>query len=141
MKKILHPSLTLGSRKPFLSQRESALARLDMILQTREGDVPWSPRFGCDVTGLIGEPATPDKINETRAIVENTIQRWLPGATVNKCQVQLVSLGGYANTYRDVSIPVAESALVAMGTEAGLELKIDLEFDQEILEVGTAFDL
>lgn len=141
MKKILHPSLTLGARKPFLSQRESSLARLDMILQTRQGDVPWNPNFGCDVTGLIGEPATRDKINETKAIVQNTIQRWLPDATVNECQVQLVSLGGYANTYRDVTIPVAESALVAMGTEAGLELKIDLEFDEEILEVGTEFDL
>ena len=141
MKKILHPSLTLGARKPYLSQRESALARLDMILHTRQGDLPWKSQFGCDVTGLVGEPATPDKLNETKAIVENTIQRWLPDANVKECQVQLVSLGGYANTYRDVSIPVAESALVAMGTEAGLELKIDLEIEEEILEVGTEFDL
>ena len=141
MKKILHPSLALGARKPYLSQRDSALARLDMILQTREGDIPWREDFGCDVTGLIGEPATPSKVNETRAIVENSIQRWLPDATVNNCSVQLVENGGYANYYRDVSIPVAESALVAMGTEAGLELKIDLEIDQEMLEIGTEFDL
>lgn len=141
MKKILHPSLTLGARKPFLSGRETSLARLDMILQTRQGDIPWRPEFGCDVTRLVGEPATPDKVNETRSIVENTIQRWLPDADVKECQVQLVSLGGYANTYRDVSIPVAESALVAMGTEAGLELKIDLEIEEELLEVGTEFDL
>ena len=52
-----------------------------------------------------------------------------------------MNLGGYANTYRDVSIPVAESILVAMGTEAGLELKIDLEIEEELLEVGTEFDL
>ena len=73
MKKILHPSLTLGARKPYLSSRESALARLDMILHTREGDIPWKPTFGCDVAGLVGEPATPSNVNRTRAIVEGAI--------------------------------------------------------------------
>ena len=141
MKKILHPSLTLGARKPYLSSRESALARLDMILHTREGDIPWKPTFGCDVAGLVGEPATPSNVNRTRSIVEGAISDWLPDVTINQCQIQLVNLGGYANTYRDVSIPVAESALVAMGTEAGLELKIDLEVEEELLEVGTEFDL
>ena len=141
MKKILHPSLTLGARRPYLSQRETALARLDMVLHTRQGDVPWKPRFGCDVTRLVGEPATPDKINETKGVVRGAIRRWLPDVEIKECQVQLVNLGGYANTYRDASIPVAESALVAMGTEAGLELKIDLEVEEELLEVGTEFDL
>ena len=59
MKRILHPSLTLGARQPMLSKRESTLARLDMVLHSRVGDIPWRPEFGCDVTGLIGEPATP----------------------------------------------------------------------------------
>ena len=141
MRKILHPSLTLGARKPYLSSRDSSLARLDMILHTREGDIPWRTEFGCDVTGLVGEPATPDKVNETRSIVENAIYTWLPDVHVRECDVQLVNLGGYANSYRDVSIPVAESALVAMGTEVGLELKVDLEIEEEFLEVGTEFDL
>ena len=141
MKKILHPSLTLGARKPFLSSRDSALARLDMVLKTQQGDIPWREDFGCDVTGLIGEPATPRKINETRTVVESAIQKWLPDAKINDCQVGLVSTGGYANYYRDASIPVAESALVAMGTEANLELKLDLEIEEEELEVGTEFEI
>lgn len=141
MKRILHPSLTLGARDPFLSQKDSTMARLDMVLHSRVGDIPWRPDFGCDVTGLVGEPATPARVQETRALVERTIQEWLPDVTVNECQVQLVHAGGIANTYRETGIPVAESALVAMGTESNLELKLDLEVDNEALELGTTFDI
>ncbi len=141
MKRILHPSLTLGARKPFLSNRDSILARLDMVLHSRVGDIPWRPEFGCDVTGLVGEPATPARIQQTRALVERTVQEWLPDVTVNDCAVQLVHSGGVANTHREVGIPVAESALVAMGTESNLELKLDLEVDNEMLEIGTDFDI
>ena len=49
--------------------------------------------------------------------------------------------GGVANTHREAGIPVAESALVAMGTESNLELKIDLEVENEVLEIGTDFDI
>lgn len=141
MKRILHPSLTLGARQPLLSQRESTLARLDMVLHSRVGDIPWRPEFGCDVTGLIGEPATPSRVQQTRALVEQTIQEWLPDVTVNDCSVQLVHAGGVANTHREAGIPVAESALVAMGTESNLELKLDIEVENEVMEVGTDFDI
>ena len=141
MKRILHPSLTLGARQPMLSKRESTLARLDMVLHSRVGDIPWRPGFGCDVSGLIGEPATPSRIQQTTALVERTIQEWLPDVTVNDCSVQLVHSGGVANTHREAGIPVAESALVAMGTESSLELKIDLEVENEVLEIGTDFDI
>lgn len=141
MKRILHPSLTLGARQPMLSQRDSMLARLDMVLHSRVGDIPWRPDFGCDVTGLVGEPATPSRIQQTTALVERTIQEWLPDVTVNDCSVQLVHSGGVANTHRETGIPVAESALVAMGTESNLELKIDLEVENEVLEIGTDFDI
>ena len=141
MKRILHPSLTLGARKPFLSQRDSMLARLDMVLHSRIGDIPWRPEFGCDVTGLVGEPATPTRIQQTRALVERTVQEWLPDVTVNDCAVQLVHAGGVANTHREAGIPVAEAALVAMGTESNLELKLDIEVEDEVLELGTDFNI
>ena len=141
MKRIMHPSMTLGARKPFLSSRDSILARLDMVLHSRVGDIPWRPSFGCDVTELIGEPATPARVQQTRALVERTIQEWLPDVIVNDCSVQLVHAGGIASTYREAGIPVAESALVAMGTESNLELKLDLEVENEVLEVGTDFEL
>ena len=140
MKKILHPSLTLGARKPYMSNRNSTLARLDMVMHTQVGGIPWRPGFGCDLTGLIGQPATPSRINEARSAVSSAINNWLPEAYVNECQIQLVSNEGQSATYRDVSIPVAESALVSMGTEARLELKIDLEIEDELIEIGTELD-
>ena len=54
----------------------------------------------------------------------------MPDVTVNDCSVQLVHSGGVANTHREAG-PVAESALVAMGTESNLELKIDLEVEMK----------
>ena len=141
MRKILHPSLTLGARKPYLSKRQATLSRLDMVMHTRAGDLPWRPEFGCDVTGLVGEPATPDRISDTRAAVSTAIQQWLPEVIVNNCDVQLVTTEGSASSHREVGIPVAESALVAMGTEARLELKIDLEVEDELIEIGTELDV
>ena len=58
MKKILHPSLTLGARRPFLRKTEGNLARIDMILHTNIGDLPRNPDFGCDLTSLVGEAAS-----------------------------------------------------------------------------------
>ena len=69
MKKILHPSLTLGARRPFLRKTEGNLARIDMILHTNIGDLPWNPEFGCDLTSLVGEAATPEKIDHTESEV------------------------------------------------------------------------
>ena len=141
MKKSLHPSLTLGARKPYLSGRQTSLSRLSMILHTNVGDIPWRPDFGCDLTNLVGEPATPSRIEQTRNTVSRAIRRWLPDALVNECEVYLVSLDGTVSSHREVGVPVAESALVAMGTEARLELRLDLEIEDEKIELGTELDL
>jgi phage baseplate assembly protein W len=141
MRKTLHPSLTLGARKPYLSERQTSLSRLGMIMHTKVGDIPWRPEFGCDLTGLVGEPATPSRINETRAAVSGAIRRWLPDVIINECEVHLISSEGTASKYRESGIPIAESALVAMGTEARLELKIDLEIEDQQIELGTELDI
>ena len=78
MKRILHPSLTLGARDPFLSQKTAQWRAWIWCCNPESGDIPWRPDFGCDVTGLAGEPATPARVQETRALVERTIQEWLP---------------------------------------------------------------
>ncbi len=137
MRKILHPSLTLGSRRPFLNKTQGNLARIDMILQTNIGDLPWNPEFGCDLTSLVGEAATPERIDHTESEVRRSIATYLPEVDINDCSVQLQSEGFSSSTHREALIPVAESALVSMGTEARLELKLDLQIDDEDLEIGT----
>lgn len=137
MKKILHPSLTLGARRPFLKKTEGNLARIDMILHTNIGDLPWNPEFGCDLTSLVGEAATPERIDHTESEVRRSIATYLPDVNIKECIVQLHSSGVSSIHHREALIPVAESALVSMGTEARLELKLDLELDDEVLEIGT----
>ena len=141
MKKIMHPSLTMGSRKPFLNRTEESLTRIDMVLKTRPGQLPWNPDFGCDLTNLVGESATEERISYTRDQVAFALGEWLPSATVHNCDVHLVTGQGDVVTYRDHTVPVAESALVALGTDARLELKLDIEVENEIIELGSELDL
>ena len=141
MRKMLHPSLTLGARRPFLDNTEATLSRIDIILHTRPGDLPWDPSFGCDLTSLAGESATEERVDATRFQVENALGAWLPNANVKDCDVQLVTGLGEVVHYRESNVPVAESALVALGTEARLELRIDIEVENEPLEVGTEIEL
>jgi len=137
MRKMLHPSLTLGARQPYLDATSAALSRIDIILHTRPGDLPWSPRFGCELTSLVGESATTQRVNATRFSVESAIGAWLPDVNVRGCEVQLITGQGDTVLHREAAVPLAESALVSLGTEARLELKLDIEVDNQSLEVGT----
>ena len=140
-KKMLHPSLTLGSRKPYLDKTEEALARIDIILNTRPGDLPWNPDFGCDLTELVGESATPERVNFTKSQVERALGKWLPNASVENCELQLVTGEGQVIQHREPNVPTAEAALVSMGTEARLELKLDIEVEEQLLELGSEIEL
>ena len=141
MKKIMHSSLTLGARKSFLNKTEESLTRIDMILKTRPGQLPWNPDFGCDMTNLIGESATKDRIDATKEQVERSLRSWLPSANVLSCEVHLITGEGQVAHYRDSSVPVAESALVALGTDARLELSLDIEVENEVVELGTELEI
>ena len=124
MKKIMHPSMTLGARKPFLNRTEESLTRIDMILKT-----------------LIGESATEERISAAQDEVKTSLRTWLPSASVLSCDVHLVTGEGQVVHYRDSSVPVAESALVALGTDARLELRLDIEVDNEVIELGTELEI
>ena len=140
-KKILHPSLTLGARKPYLDKTSETLVRIDIILNTKVGDLPWNPGFGCDLTSLIGEVASPGQIEETRSNVERALGTWLPSANVRNCDAQLVTGEGDVIHYREPTLPVAEFAMVSQGTNARLELKLDIEVNDELLEVGSEIEI
>ena len=141
MKKLMHPSLTLGARKPYLTRTEESITRIDMILKTRPGQLPWNPDFGCDLNNLIGESATEERISATKDQVELSLRKWLPSANILDCDVHLVTGEGQVVTYRDSTVPVAESALVALGTDARLELRLDVEVEDEIIELGSELEM
>ena len=141
MKKMMHPSLTLGARRPFLTSTEQALHRMDIVLHTAVGDLPWRPGFGCDLTSLVGETATQERIDLTESEIRRALSSHIPNAKINACKVELVTGLGDASTHREALVPIAESALVSIGTEAHLEMKVDIEIEEEDFEVGAQLDL
>ena len=137
----MHPSMTLGARKPYLNSTEAILSRLDILLNTHPGDLPWKPKFGCQLTDLVGEAATTERVDMTRGNVRRAINVWLTDAKLNNCDVHLITGQGSVIHHREPNVPVAESALVAMGTEAHLEVKLDIEVEDESLEVAAELEL
>ena len=140
MKRILHPSLTLGARKPHLSGPEGLVARVQMVLDTRPGQLPWSMEFGCDLTSLVGEPATPQRVNEAKWRIQSALRKWLPGLEVGDPRVNVKTRLGTVSTHRERQIPTAESALVALGTEARLEVELDIETEDGLMAIEASID-
>lgn len=127
MSEIMDPALTLGARQPYVRGERAFAERIRMILETRPGTLPWRPDFGCDLDDLIGQPATVQRIGEARWRVEHALRRWLPEVKVNSCQVQLSRAEGGGEDVRRRDVPMAESALLALGMQATLEVLLDVE--------------
>lgn len=140
MKKLLHPSLALGAHRPYMSHENGLITRIQIVLETRPQQLPWDPEFGCDLTNLIGQAATPQRINEARFRVESAVRKWLPGMELKDCRVNPVTSLGSVSTHRERAIPVAESALVALGTEARLEVELDIETEAGVMSVEASVE-
>ena len=126
---MLHPALPLGERRPYLPPEEALAVRIQTVLETRPGRVPWRPEFGCDLASLVGQPATAQRLNEARWRIEEALRRWVPEAEVTRCRVRAVTEGVSAN-YRDVrNVPLAESALMSLGGQAILQVELDVKTD------------
>ena len=138
MRRILHPSLALGAHRPYLTTQEALVTRIQLVLETRPGQIPWDPEFGCDLTSLLGHAATPQRVSEARFRVESAVRKWLPGMELKDCRVNAVTNLGTVGAHRERQIPVAESALVSLGTEARLEVELDIETEAGMMSVEAA---
>lgn len=137
---IFDPALTLGERRPFLAGEDALASRIQMVLETRPGDVPWRPQFGCDLSSLVGQPATTQRVNEARWRVEEAVRRWIPEATLVRCDVRVVVFDHGARTRHPRTVPLAESALLSLGTEAALEVELDVETEQGPVSIEAVFE-
>lgn len=140
MKKTLHPSLTLGAHRPYMKPDEAVINRIRIVLETRPGRLPWDPEFGCDLGSLLGRPATPARVSEARWRVEGAVRKWLPGMELKDARVNPVTNLGTVSAHRERQIPTAESALVALGTEARLEIELDIETEAGMMSVEAAVE-
>ena len=135
MKKILHPSLTLSAHRPYLNMEETIVNRIQLVLETRPGQLPWNPDFGCDLTYMLGETATQQRVSEAKFRVEAAVRSWLPEMELKDLRVNPVTNLGTVGTHRERQIPVAESARVVLGTEARLEVELDIETEAGMMSV------
>ena len=121
-------AVPLGGAQPLLAGSEALEARLRLLLGTRPGDLPWRPEFGCDLGGLLGQPATEARLQEARWRIEAAIRRWIPGIRVGTCRIRVAPEGEIARDPRGLS--VAESALLRLGVQAAIELEIGVVFEE-----------
>lgn len=127
MAEILDLALPLGVRDPYLRGDRAFAERIRMILETRPGALPWRPDFGCNLDDLVGQPATPQRVGEARWRVEHALRRWLPEVKIARCTVQVTRVESGSEAMRQQGVPIAESALLAFGTQAALEVLLDVE--------------
>lgn len=118
------PAMPLGERRPWRAPGEALADRVRMVLETRPGQIPWRPEFGCDLDDISGHCATPQLISYVEWKVRGAVGRWLKDVKVKKCQVQVVNSNQGA---RHRTVPAAEAALMSVGSQANLVVALELQ--------------
>ena len=142
MKSSLRASLPIdGLPGRDLPPAELLAQQLQMVLNTKPGTMPWRPNFGCDLTSLVGQPATTENLETARIRVESALSGALPGVTVEKVDVRLTQFSGSGDELTHPSIPLAEAALLRLGVQARLEVTIEVRVPSGPVTATAAVDL
>lgn len=123
---IFDPSVPVGVDRPWLHGDQALATRVRMVLETRPGQVPWRPDFGCDLESLVGESTTGELISKARWRIEAALRQWIPDATVDKVEVAAVPAADQYVGGPNRQVPLAESALLTMGVQASLQVDVEL---------------
>lgn len=120
-------AVPVGAGPARVSRAEQLAARVRLVLETRPGDLPWSPEFGCAIDEYLGKPMTAQQLSALGSTVRNALQRWIPGAGLTRCQVRLLTDLGAGPGEANRAVPIAERALVPFSLRATLELDLELQ--------------
>ena len=103
MKSKLRASLPIdGLPGRDLAPSDLLAQQLQIVLNTLPGTMPWRPDFGCDLTSLVGQPATADNLQTARLRVEEALRGAIPDAQVEKVANRVGVLGS-VQTMNDVT--------------------------------------
>ncbi|MED5373157.1 MAG: GPW/gp25 family protein [Myxococcota bacterium] len=136
----LQNSVPLGVLRPHQSEEEALVDRIRMVLQTRPGQIPWRPEFGCNLEGMLGAQASKASVVQARYEVQRALSRFLPDVEVAGVRVNAVPQSGSRDRFHLPEIPVAERALVGTGAAAVLQVDVDIQTDAGILTIQALVD-
>lgn len=118
------------------SAAELLAARVRLVLETRPGDLPWSPDFGCALDSFVGKPVTRARLSEISNAVQVALRRWIRGAMVTRCEVRLLTdLGSSPGSEGRAVVPIAERALVPFSLAATLEVDLEIQTSEGLLSM------
>ncbi len=101
--------------------------QLRLVLETQPGTLPWRPDFGCDLDRFVGNPMTDSWKRDVEATVRRALERWVPAVRVRGIELRVLTSAGVraAGSFR--ALPLAEASVVPYGSDAALEIQLDLE--------------
>lgn len=123
---ILRPSGRFGAPQPWSEGEDEVVERVRLVLETRPGRLPWRPEFGCNLDEFVGQPATAARLREIQWRVEAALCRWIPGLRVERCEVRVAPAEPMHGGLGAAGAPLAEASLLSLGSQADLELQLDL---------------
>ena len=139
MAHLLLPDARVGASNSRLPRGRRTTVRVRMILETRPGTLPWKPDFGVDLSRLVGSPLTQTNIEAVKTEISSAMETWAPDIEVLSLEVQAVTDLGAAAGARDRTIPLAEGALVRLGTQASLQVEMALRTEEGDLNLSAKF--
>ncbi len=120
-------SVPLGPVRSQGASLQQIAQRVQMVLDTRPGQLPWRPDFGCDLGTTVGESITDASLAVVRWRIMDAISRWVPEVTIMDLQLDLVRDDGMGIDSADRRIPIAEAALVRFGVQSSIHVRLELE--------------
>lgn len=123
---IFDPSVPLGTKRPWIHAEDALATRVRMVLETSPGTLPWRPDFGCDLSDLVGFPATEDLLSHAKWRILTALRRWIPDATIDDVVVRVASAADSSFSRHEATVPLAETALLTLGVQAVLHVDIEM---------------
>ena len=120
-------AVPVGSRPVRVRSDERLAARVRLVLETRPGDLPWNPAFGCALDEFIGKPVTASCLSEISSVVQAALRRWIRDVLVTRCEVRMLTDLGAGPGSNARAVPTAERSLVPFSLRATVEVDLELQ--------------
>lgn len=128
------PALRLGRTAPS-SPEEQLAERVHLLLSTPLGTLPWAPRYGVDLRGVLGRSVRAEALDELRYRVATAISHWVPEVEVRAVDARLVEQDALSRDRRDV--PFAERAMASRSISAVVEVDVVVATPSGVVHLET----